>query len=135
MGYGHPKTISEANMRNCLGDIREFRPTILVGVPSVFETVKKGVLAKVSKSSALVKHMFWGAMTAKNMMLHSGLPGTGIGTNVVDSVVFSKVKEATGGRIRICMSGGGPIAKETQRFISMAIAPMIIGYGLTETAA
>jgi long-chain acyl-CoA synthetase len=33
------------------------------------------------------------------------------------------------------MNGGGPIAKETQRFISMAIAPMISGYGLTETTA
>jgi len=33
------------------------------------------------------------------------------------------------------MSGGGPVAKDTQRFISMVIAPMIIGYGLTETAA
>jgi long-chain acyl-CoA synthetase len=49
--------------------------------------------------------------------------------------VFKKVKEATGGRLRICMNGGGPIAKETQRFISLAITPMINGYGLTETSA
>jgi len=33
------------------------------------------------------------------------------------------------------MNGGGPIAKDTQRFISMCIAPMISGYGLTETSA
>ncbi|CRK25603.1 hypothetical protein BN1708_018167, partial [Verticillium longisporum] len=64
-------------------------------------------------------------------LLASGLPGTG----VLDSVVFKKLKEATGGRLKLCMSGGGPIAKETQHFISMAIAPMIIGYGLTETTA
>lgn len=136
MGYGHPKTISDASVRNCNGDIREFKPTILVGVPAVWETVKKGVLAKVSKSSPIVKSMFWGAMSAKSMMMsNSGIPGTGFGTSIVDSVVFSKIKEATGGRLRICMSGGGPVAKETQRFISMAIAPMIIGYGLTETSA
>ena len=69
-------------------------------------------------------------------MNNSGyLPLSGLGTSIVDTVVFKKIAEATGGRLRICMNGGGPIAKETQRFISMAIAPMINGYGLTETAA
>ncbi|TKX26597.1 long-chain-fatty-acid--CoA ligase [Elsinoe australis] len=135
MGYGHPKTISDASVRNCAGDIRELKPSILVGVPAVWETVKKGILTKVSKSSALVKHMFWAAMSAKSMMMSTGFPGSSLGTSIVDSVVFSKIKEATGGKLRICMVGGGPIAKDTQRFISMAIAPMIIGYGLTETAA
>jgi len=135
MGYGNPKTISDASVRNCAGDIREFKPTILVGVPAVWETVKKGVLAKVEKSGTVTKNMFWAAMAAKSAMTSSNLPLTGLGTSVVDSVVFSKVKEATGGRLRICMCGGGPISKETQRFISMVIAPMIIGYGLTETSA
>ena len=37
--------------------------------------------------------------------------------------------------MRICMNGGGPISKETHYFISMAICPMIMGYGLTETTA
>lgn len=35
MGYGNPKTLAEASMRNCKGDIREFKPTILLGVPAV----------------------------------------------------------------------------------------------------
>ncbi|KAF4552959.1 AMP-binding enzyme-like protein 26 [Elsinoe fawcettii] len=135
MGYGHPKTISDASMRNCAGDIRELKPSILVGVPAVWETVKKGILTKVSKASIIARHMFWGAMSAKSMMMSSGFPGSSAATSIVDSVVFSKIKEATGGKLRICMVGGGPVAKETQRFISMAIAPMIVGYGLTETAA
>ena len=135
MGYGNPKTISDASVRNCAGDIREFKPTILVGVPAVWETVKKGILAKVAKSNLVVKNLFWAGMTAKGYMTSSGLPGMGLGTGVLDSVIFSKVKEATGGRLRICLNGGGPVAKDTQRFISMVIAPMISGYGLTETAA
>jgi long-chain acyl-CoA synthetase len=45
------------------------------------------------------------------------------------------VKAATGGKLRICLNGGGPVAKETQRFLSIAITPMIGGYGLTETCA
>jgi len=75
--------------------------------------------------------MFWGAFAAKNFLLGSGLPGSGI----LDAIVFNKVKEATGGRLRICLNGGGPVSKETQRFISVAITPMISGYGLTETCA
>ncbi|KAF8855275.1 acetyl-CoA synthetase-like protein [Acephala macrosclerotiorum] len=131
MGYGNPKTLSDTSVKNCKGDIREFRPTVLVGVPAVWESVKKGIVAKVNSGSPIVKNLFWGALWAKESMLHWGLPGVGI----LDSVVFKKVKEATGGRLRICMNGGGPIAKDTQKFISMAITPMISGYGLTETTA
>lgn len=135
MGYGNPRTLSEGSMRNCKGDIKELKPTILVGVPAVWETVKKGVLGQLNKNSFLVKSLFWGAMSAKNFLLSTGLPGSGFGTWFLDNMIFKKLKEATGGRLRIVMNGGGPISKDTQQFLSMAIAPMISGYGLTETSA
>lgn len=135
MGYGNPRTLSDASMKNCKGDIREFKPTILVGVPAVWESVKKGVLNNLNKNSVVVKSMFWGAMAAKNFLMTNGFPGANLGTSILDAVVFRKLKEATGGQLRIMMNGGGPISKDTQRFLSMAIAPMIGGYGLTETAA
>jgi len=131
LGYGNPKTLSDQSMRNCKGDIREFKPTVLIGVPAVWESVKKGIIGKVNASNIIIRNMFWGAMAAKGLLLSTGLPGAG----VLDSVVFNKIKDATGGRLRICLNGGGPISKETQRFISMAITPMLSGYGLTETAA
>lgn len=131
MGYGNPKTLSDASVRNCKGDIREFRPTILVGVPAVWESVKKGIVAKVNQGSPIVRQLFWTALATKGFLMSTGLPGTGI----LDAVVFKKIKDATGGRLKICMNGGGPVAKDTQRFISMAITPMLSGYGLTETTA
>lgn len=131
MGYGNPKTLSDTSVRNCNGDIREFKPSVLVGVPAVWENVKKGIVAKVNAGSPLIQKMFWGALWAKSQLMAWGLPGAGI----LDAVVFKKVKEATGGRLRLCMNGGGPVAKDTQKFVSMAICPMIIGYGLTETTA
>ncbi|KAJ4371011.1 long-chain fatty acid-CoA ligase [Didymella sp. IMI 355093] len=131
MGYGTIRTLSDTSVRNCAGDIRELKPTVMVGVPQVWETVKKGIISKAEAGGALKSKVFWGAYAAKNFLLDSGLPGTG----VLDAIVFNKVKEATGGRLRICLNGGGPIAKETQRFISVAITPMISGYGLTETCA
>ncbi|KAF2877492.1 hypothetical protein BDV95DRAFT_482306 [Massariosphaeria phaeospora] len=131
MGYGTPRTLSDTSVRNCKGDIRELKPTILVGVPQVWETVKKGIVAKVEAGGAIKSNLFWGALAAKGFLLGSGLPGSGI----LDTVVFNKVKEATGGRLRILMNGGGPVSKDTLRFLSLAITPMISGYGLTETTA
>jgi long-chain acyl-CoA synthetase len=131
MGYGTIRTLSDASVRKCKGDIAELKPTILVGVPQVWETVKKGIIGKVEAGGAVTKNLFWAAMAAKSFLLGSGLPGAGI----LDTIVFNKVKQATGGKLRICMNGGGPISKETMRFISLAITPMIGGYGLTETTA
>lgn len=131
MGYGSPKTISDRSMRNCKGDIQEFKPTVLVGVPAVWETVKKGIMDQVSKQSVLTQKLFWGALALKSFLLQTGIPGTA----VLDAVVFNKIRAATGGRLKITMSGGGPVAKETQHFISMTLCPMIIGYGSTETTA
>jgi long-chain acyl-CoA synthetase len=131
MGYGNPKTLSDTSVRNCSGDIKEFKPSVLVGVPAVWETVKKGIIAKVHAGSPLVRGLFWGALALKERLLSLGLPGSG----VLDAVVFKKIKEATGGNLKLALNGGGPVAKDTQKFISMAICPMIIGYGLTETSA
>ncbi|KAF1948834.1 acetyl-CoA synthetase-like protein [Byssothecium circinans] len=131
MGYGTIRTLSDTSVRNCKGDIREFKPSVLVGVPQVWETVKKGIVSKVEAGGGLTTKVFWGALATKRFLLNNGLPGSGL----LDSIVFNKVKDATGGRLRICMNGGGPIAKETQSFLSVAITPMISGYGLTETTA
>lgn len=65
MGYGSVRTLSEANCKNCQGDIRELQPTLLVGIPAVWETVKKGVIANVNKGGIVVRMMFWSALYAK----------------------------------------------------------------------
>jgi len=65
MGYGSIRTLSAANCRNCLGDIQEFKPTLLVGIPTVWETVKKGVIANVNKGGLVVQTLFWSALYAK----------------------------------------------------------------------
>jgi long-chain acyl-CoA synthetase len=131
LGYGNPRTLSDSSMRHCAGDMREFRPTILVGVPQIWETVKKGVTSKVDSSGPLVKAMFWGAFNYKIFMASHGLPGA----NIFDGIVFSKVRQLTGGRLRFIMNGASGIADGTKQFLSVVLAPMLTGYGLTETAA
>lgn len=128
-GYGSAKTLTDLSVRNCKGDLSELQPTALPGVPAVWEGVRKGVTGKVNASNFAVRNLFWGALRVKSFLLSNGLPGAAF----LDRLVFSKVKEATGGKLRICLNGGGAIAKETQHFISMVVCVLINGYGLTET--
>lgn len=129
MGYGSPRTLSDTSVRNCVGDMRALRPSILVGVPQIWETIKKGVISRVSGSSSFVRAMFWGAFTAKSFLVANNLPGQ----TMFDSVVFGQVRNLTGGRLRYIINGASGISKETQHFMSMILAPMLTGYGLTET--
>lgn len=52
----------------------------------------------------------------------------------LDALVFDKVREATGGDLRVAMSGGAPLARSTQDFLSLTLCPLINGYGMTETS-
>nr|XP_036586959.1 amp-binding enzyme [Colletotrichum truncatum]KAF6797689.1 amp-binding enzyme [Colletotrichum truncatum] len=132
LGYGNPRTLSDNSMKNCAGDMREFGPSVLVGVPQVYETVRKGIIAKVNSSGPLIKNLFWAVFNYKSFMVKHGLPGAG---SVFDSIVFGKVRELTGGRLRFILNGASGIADGTKHFLSMTVAPMLTGYGLTETAA
>ncbi|KAL2369368.1 long-chain acyl-CoA synthetase [Blastomyces gilchristii SLH14081] len=131
MGYGHPRTLVDISTRNCKGDIRELRPTLMVGVPAVWETMRKGVVSKVEQAGVISKNLFWTAFYLKRALTNRQFGGS----DILNSIVFKKIIEATGGRLRFVMNGAGPISKETQEFISLVIAPMVIGYGLTETCA
>lgn len=130
LGYGTVKTISDVSVKNCVGDIREFKPTIMVGVPAVWENVKKGILHKVKENPSMVQKIFWGAYHTKQKLSSLGIP-----VPFVDNLIFKKVKDATGGCLRLTLNGGAPLAADTQEFLSTLICPLLIGYGLTETNA
>ncbi|PHH72946.1 hypothetical protein CDD82_5723 [Ophiocordyceps australis] len=131
LGYGNPRTLSDISVKNCAGDMRELRPTVMVGVPQVWETVRKGVAAKVDSSGPLVRSLFWGAFSYKGFMTRYKLPLA----NVFDGIVFKKVRDMTGGRLRFTMNGASGISDSTKHFLSLVLAPMLVGYGLTETCA
>lgn len=129
LGYANVKTLTEISCRNSKSDLQEFKPTIMVGVAAVWESVRKGVLAKVKQQPALNQRIFWTAFAAKKSLNSFHLPGG------MFDFVFKKVKEATGGHLRMVMNGGSAISKDAHVFISTLIAPMLLGYGLTETCA
>ncbi|ODQ63724.1 acetyl-CoA synthetase-like protein [Nadsonia fulvescens var. elongata DSM 6958] len=131
LGYGTVKTLTDSSVRNCVGDIRELKPTVMVGVAAVWESVRKGILAKISQAPAVTQKVFWAAYNAKIKMVKYGIPGT----SVIDNLIFKKIKDATGGCLKLALNGGSALSAETQQFLTTLICPMLIGYGLTETSA
>ncbi|TFK36168.1 long-chain-fatty-acid-CoA-ligase [Crucibulum laeve] len=125
-GYGRVKTLTDASVRGCKGDISEFKPSIMVGVPAVWEQIRKGILSKVNAGGALKKGLFNGAMTLKKR-------NTPVLAGIADSVVLAGVRAATGGRLRIALSGGAAVSRETQEFLSTALVTVLQGYGMTES--
>ncbi|KAF9914890.1 long-chain fatty acid-CoA ligase [Lobosporangium transversale] len=130
LGYGTVRTLTDASVRECQGDIKELRPTLMTGVPAVWETIRKGILTQVHKGSPLIQSIFHGAMNGKAWCLDRKLSGL---TGVFDAVVFNKVRQQTGGRLRFALSGGAPLSQETQRFLTTALCPVLQAYGMTES--
>lgn len=119
IGYGRPKTLTDASVRNCKGDISTYRPSIMVGVPAVWETIRKGIIAKVNSSGAIKKAVFNGALNT----VKSKVP---VLSQIADSLL-SGVRAATGGRLRLALNGGAAISAETQEFLSNALVTLVQG--------
>jgi long-chain acyl-CoA synthetase len=121
IGFGRVKTLTDQSVRKCKGDIVAFRPTIMIGVPAVWETIRKGIIAKVNAGGVVKRAVFNGAYAVKK----AGIPGL---SQLADSVVFSSVKAATGGKLRYALSGGASLSHETQEFLNIALVTMLQGY-------
>ncbi|KAM0553325.1 hypothetical protein ACHAPJ_007338 [Fusarium lateritium] len=131
IGYGSPRTLSDTSVNNCAGDLRALQPTVMVGVPQVWETLRKGIMSKLETSSLILRNLFWGALSFKSFMIRNSLPGA----CALDDIVFGRIRELTGGRLRFTMNGASGISDDTKQFVSLVLAPMLAGYGLTETCA
>lgn len=129
IGYGSPRTIFDSSVENCKGDLRELRPTFMVGVPAIWESARKTIITSISKKSPDVQKEFWDALRDKQNSFEEGRAFS----SERDAVTFSGVRGIFGGRLRFTMTGGSGIAKRTQEFISFAVAPITGGFGMTET--
>lgn len=130
IGYADPKTLL-AGPERCYptGGLEEFRPTLMAGVPKVWETIKKGAEVKLEKSSPAVKYLFELALRIKKAAIR-----THRYTPLFDAIVFKKFKNMIGGRMKFTLSGGGAISSDVQEWVRAAFCcPLIQGYGLTET--
>lgn len=121
-------------------NLLETRPTIMVSVPRLFEKIYAGVLDNVLLSSPLKRKLFFWAMGVGKKFGRLELEGKPIPAGLrlrkalAGRLVFNRILERTGGRIRFFVSGGAPLAKDIAEFFYALGLTILEGYGLTETS-
>jgi long-chain acyl-CoA synthetase len=117
------------------------RPTILPSVPRVFEKVHAGVRAAFSEQAGARRRLVdWalgvGFRASELRQAGRGLPaGLACKRMIADRLVFAKIRKRLGGRLRLAVSGGAPLAKEIAEFFHALGVLVLEGYGLTEATS
>jgi long-chain acyl-CoA synthetase len=116
--------------------MREIRPTVLVGVPRVYEKIRQEVERRAALSPVKKRMLAWaiGLGAKHGDTIYDGRKPTAFLWKLASKLVYSKVSEAFGGRVRIFVSGGAPLGVDTARWFSAAGIALWEGYGLTETS-
>jgi long-chain acyl-CoA synthetase len=125
--------------KTLMDDLPEIKPTILVSVPAVYNRIYDGLKKLMAAEGGIKKMMFDQAMS--NADKRSTLAAEGKTSTFVelqqglfDQLVFSKVRDRFGGRLKYAFSGGAAISPEVAEFISALGLTVYEGYGLTETS-
>jgi long-chain acyl-CoA synthetase len=119
----------QGDIRQLDNDIRTLAPTLFVGVPKVYQRVMLGIQKKISQSGPVARALFYTAYFIQKKAIESGYS-----LNILNKLVFARVQEALGGRLRQALSGGAPLSPECHEFLRICFGvPIMQGYGLTET--
>jgi long-chain acyl-CoA synthetase len=121
-------------------NLLEVRPSFVLSVPRLYEKFYARVLENALSGGAAKKRIFfWARSIAERWStrtLAGKAPGVllGLQYRIAQRLVFSKLRERMGGRLRVFVSGGAPLAPEINRFFYSAGLIILEGYGLTETS-
>lgn len=122
-------------------NILDFRPTIMVSVPRLFEKIHSRIYENVHQSSPFKRWLFHRAVArGREFMLRRFIEPRPINFllqlehKLLDRLVFSKIRARFGGNLRYFISGGAPLDKTINEFMWTIGIPTFEGYGLTETS-
>jgi long-chain acyl-CoA synthetase len=128
------------NVQKVMENMIEIRPTAMVSVPRLFEKIYSRIHENVHQMSAFRQTLFHKAVEVGRRYVNRkyvekkpvGL--LGLQYAFFDRLVFSKVREKFGGRLRYFICGGAPLDKTINEFMWSIGLPIYTGYGLTETS-
>jgi long-chain acyl-CoA synthetase len=120
-------------------DLSLVRPTFLVAVPRVFNRVYDGLWTKMNEEGGLARKLFvMGVESGKNKreLAAQGRSSfvTNLKFNIADAVVFKKIRERLGGRLKGVMTGSAMMNPDISHFFWDMGIPLYDAYGLTETS-
>ncbi|EAY01219.1 AMP-binding enzyme family protein [Trichomonas vaginalis G3] len=118
------------NTRILSEDIKCLRPTILCGVPRIFNRMLDDFNEFYSKLNALKKFIISLALHYTDDLLNIKKSSF-----IIDRLLLNDFRESVGGRVRLIVSAGAPIRSDVYNFLKRMITPnIVIGYGLTQTS-
>jgi len=118
----------------------EVKPTVMTSVPRLYEKIYARILENVETGSPLKRKIFYWALGVGREYINKIMNKEDIDAilqfkrNLAYKLVFSKLAERVGGKMRFFVSGGAPLAKEIAEFFGAAGLIIYEGYGLTETS-
>ena len=121
-------------------NLREVKPTIFIGVPRIFEKVYAKAKLQAAQSGGLKEKIFdWAIEVAKAYALKNEKReaidvGLKLKHALADRLVYSKLRDFFGGRLRYCITGGAALPDEIFLIFTGAGISIMQGYGLTETS-
>lgn len=139
--WGVTPTYYAQSIEKLLVNLSEARPTIFYSVPRIYEKAYSKILEKANSSSALRKKLFYWSMNIGRKVSRLRQDNQPIPLSLkprfalARSLVFNKIKQFFGGRVRIVASSGAPISKEILEFFHAADIVTLEAYGATETTA
>jgi long-chain acyl-CoA synthetase len=116
--------------------MKAVRPTVLIAVPRVYEKIRQGIEGK-SAHSPIKRTILKTAVSIGKGHREETLRGespTGLVWGLMDKLVYSKIREAFGGRVRVFVSGGAPLGMDSAGWFADVNIRIFEGYGLTETS-
>ncbi|ARF72466.1 long-chain fatty acid--CoA ligase [Kitasatospora albolonga] len=143
---GHVTAI-DGRIDKIIENLPVVQPTYMAAVPRIFEKVYNGVASKARAGGGAKYKIFqWAAEVGREYAKVSqdnfrrtgkaSVPfALGAKHKVADTLVFSKIRDAFGGRLRACISGSAALAPDIGYFFAGAGVHILEGYGLTESSA
>ena len=119
-------------------ELRTIRPTFFLAPPRVWERIYTTVSTEIKKRPAAVRRLFYLAMGLGSEASRRKQQGKEVpawmrtSLKAFDRIVFAKIRERLGGRLRLAASGAAPLGKDLAEFYAAIGLPLIEGYGLTE---
>ncbi|MFP4134931.1 MAG: AMP-dependent synthetase/ligase [Halothece sp.] len=146
------------NLRSFKQDLREQKPTYMVGVPRLWESLYDGIQKQLADQSLTKKKLIALFLKISDRYIKAKRIKEGLALenfhpsprerflasvqtfflqplhNLADQIVYKTVRQATGGKLKTVISGGGALAKHIDDFYEIIGIPLLVGYGLTETS-
>ncbi len=140
LGKGAAVVFAEALIERLPANMVEVKPTVMGAVPRLYERVYARVQSAVESGSPTKQKIFhWASglgpqKYANHLAGRADSPWLTLQLKVADALVFGKIRERTGGRVRYFVSGSAPLAREIGEFFYGMGMLVLEGYGLTETS-